>query len=281
VIEAATTRDLPAILALLERLHLPLAGVDEHLPTMLVAREGEQIVGTAALELYADAALLRSVAVEPERQGRQLGHQLTAAALQLATAHGANFVFLLTTTAERFFPRFGFEPITRDEVPRSVRASVEFQSACPASAIVMRKRLAATVTTVLFACVHNAGRSQMAAAWFNQLSDPMQARAIAAGTEPAPRVHPEVVTAMSEAGLDLSGASTSRLTTELAQRAQILITMGCGDRCPVVPGLTREDWPLEDPKDMPLARVREIRDEIRQRVETLLERKGWRQTTGR
>ena len=141
MIESATERDLPEIRALLERLHLPLDGVDEHLPTMLVAREGEQIVGTAALELYADGALLRSVAVDPGRQGRQLGHRLTDAALQLATARGADTVFLLTTTAERFFPKFGFERITRDDVPASVQASVEFQSACPASAIVMRKQL--------------------------------------------------------------------------------------------------------------------------------------------
>jgi amino-acid N-acetyltransferase len=141
MIDAATERDLPGIRALLERLHLPLDGVDEHLPTMLVAREGQEIVGTAALELYADGALLRSVAVEPHRQGRQLGHQLTDAALHLARARGASTVFLLTTTAERFFPRFGFEQIGRDEVPPSVRESVEFQSACPASAIVMRKQL--------------------------------------------------------------------------------------------------------------------------------------------
>jgi amino-acid N-acetyltransferase len=141
MIGPATERDLPAIRALLEQLHLPLAGVEEHLSTMLVAREGEQIVGTAALELYGDGALLRSVAVEPRRQGKQLGHQLTGAALRLATAHGADTVFLLTTTAERFFPRFGFEPIDREQVPPSVRESVEFRSACPASAIVMRRRL--------------------------------------------------------------------------------------------------------------------------------------------
>jgi len=141
MIESATKRDLPEIRGLLERLHLPLAGVDEHLPTMLVARNGKQIVGTAALELYADGALLRSVAVEPHLQGRQLGHQLTDAALQLASSRGVTTVFLLTTTAERFFPRFGFEPIGREQVPPSVRESVEFQSACPASAIVMRKQL--------------------------------------------------------------------------------------------------------------------------------------------
>jgi amino-acid N-acetyltransferase len=144
MIQPATERDLPGIYSLLERLHLPLAGVDEHLPTMLVAREGEQIVGTAALELYADGALLRSVAVEPLRQGSRLGHQLTDAALRLAAVHGATTVFLLTTTAERFFPRFGFERITRDEVPASVRRSVEFQSACPASAVVMRKQMSSS-----------------------------------------------------------------------------------------------------------------------------------------
>jgi arsenate reductase len=134
------------------------------------------------------------------------------------------------------------------------------------------------MSTVLFACVHNAGRSQMAASWFNLLSDPIKARAISAGTDPGPRVHPEVVTAMSEVGVDLSGVSTSKLTTELAQQAEMLITMGCGDQCPVVPGLKRDDWPLEDPKGKPIARVREIRDEIRRRVETLLEQEGWRQT---
>ena len=137
------------------------------------------------------------------------------------------------------------------------------------------------MTTVLFACVHNTGRSQMAAAWFNRLSDPTKARAISAGTDPGPRVHPDVVTAMNEVGLDLSGAPTSKLTTELAQRAQMLITMGCGDQCPVVPGVKRDDWPLEDPKDKSLDDVRRIRDEIRQRVEALLDREGWYPTTGR
>jgi arsenate reductase len=80
---------------------------------------------------------------------------------------------------------------------------------------------------------------------------------------------------MSEVGIDLSGAPTSKLTTAVAERAQMLITMGCGDQCPVVPGLRRDDWPLEDPKGKPIARVREIRDDIRQRVEHLLEREAW------
>jgi arsenate reductase len=132
------------------------------------------------------------------------------------------------------------------------------------------------MTTVLFACVHNAGRSQMAAAWFNQLTDPRKARAISAGTDPGPRVHPEVITAMREVGVDLVSAATAKLTPELAQQAQLLVTMGCGDECPYVPGAKRDDWPLEDPKGKPIERVREIRDEIRDRVQALIEHEGWR-----
>ena len=128
------------------------------------------------------------------------------------------------------------------------------------------------MTTVLFACVHNAGRSQMAAAWFNALADPAKARATSAGTHPGSHVHPSVVEAMREAGLDLTGAQPHRLTDQLASDAQWLITMGCGEECPVVPGVKREDWAIDDPAALPIARVREIRDEIRTRVEAFLER---------
>ena len=129
--------------------------------------------------------------------------------------------------------------------------------------------------TVLFACVHNAGRSQMAAAWFNRLSDPEQARAVSAGTAPGSRVHPEVVLAMREVGIELEHEQPRFLSDELAHTASLLITMGCGEACPAVPGLRREDWPLEDPKGKSVERVREIRDEVRARVSALLEREGW------
>jgi arsenate reductase len=124
---------------------------------------------------------------------------------------------------------------------------------------------------VIFACVHNAGRSQMAAAFFNQLADHAKAEAVSAGTEPGERVHPEVLTVMREAGIDLSGAKPQKLTHALASEAQLLITMGCGDKCPYVPGLQRDDWPLRDPKGLPLEEVRAIRDEIRARVQALLD----------
>ena len=131
------------------------------------------------------------------------------------------------------------------------------------------------MTTVLFACVHNACRSQMAAAFFNQLVDSARATAISAGTQPGPAVHPEVVAAMREAGIDLRGAQPTRLTDDVASRAQMLITMGCGDECPVLPGVSRADWPLDDPKGQPLVRVRQIRDEIRARVEQLIASNAW------
>jgi arsenate reductase len=111
--------------------------------------------------------------------------------------------------------------------------------------------------TVLFACVHNAGRSQMAAALFNRLADP------------------EVVAVMNEVGIDLSGATTTRLTPELAGTTSLLITMGCGDECPYVPGVIRDDWPLEDPKGKSIDTVRSIREEIRRRVERLIANERW------
>ena len=133
-----------------------------------------------------------------------------------------------------------------------------------------------TMHKVIFACVHNAGRSQMAAAFFNQLADRTKAEAISAGTEPGLRVHPEVLAVMQEVGIDLSNAKPQKLTQELAEDAALLITMGCGDKCPYVPGLRRDDWPLKDPKGQPLEEVRTIRDEIKNRVVELLrsERSG-------
>lgn len=114
----------------------------------------------------------------------------------------------------------------------------------------------------------------MAAALFNKLADPAKARAVSAGTAPGDRVHPEVVAVMQEEGIDLSRARPQKLTPELAAGVQLLITMGCGDECPYLPGVRRDDWPLEDPKDKPGERVRAIRDDIRARVAILVAQEG-------
>ena len=126
------------------------------------------------------------------------------------------------------------------------------------------------VKTYLFACVHNAGRSQMAAALFNIYADPRQCRGISAGTQPANHVHPEVVESMREIGIDLSSSKPQKLTPALAQTASVLVTMGCGDACPFVPGLKTIDWSLQDPRGQSAEAVRAIRDEIHERVKTLI-----------
>jgi arsenate reductase (thioredoxin) len=133
----------------------------------------------------------------------------------------------------------------------------------------------ASMDTVIFACVHNAGRSQMAAAWFNALADRTKARAVSAGTQPGDRVHPVVVDVMREAGVDVSGNRPQRLTADLAAGAALLVTMGCGDECPYVPGLQTDDWPLPDPKGRPIEEVRATRDAIRTRVAELVRARGW------
>lgn len=127
----------------------------------------------------------------------------------------------------------------------------------------------------MFACRHNAGRSQMAAALFNREADRARASAVSAGTTPAARVHPEVLAVMVEIGIDLAGVGPRLLTPDLAAGASLLVTMGCGEECPYLPGVDVEDWPLDDPKGQPIERVRAIRDEIQRRVSSLLRVRGW------
>jgi amino-acid N-acetyltransferase len=140
-IDRATGADAAALLALMERAHLPTDGLAAHLHAAFVARAGDRVVGSAALEIYADGGLLRSVAVDEEHRGTGLGNRLTAAVIDDAQRRALPALYLLTTTAEHFFPRFGFERIAREDVPASVQVSIEFRGACPASATVMRKRL--------------------------------------------------------------------------------------------------------------------------------------------
>ena len=121
---------------------------------------------------------------------------------------------------------------------------------------------------VLFVCLHNAGRSQMSQALFEQAADGRHT-ASSAGTTPGERVHPEVVDVMLELGIDLAGRTPQKLTTELAERADVVVTMGCGDECPYIPGVRYIDWDLQDPKGLPVDEVRAIRDDIAARVHAL------------
>jgi arsenate reductase (thioredoxin) len=125
------------------------------------------------------------------------------------------------------------------------------------------------MATVLFVCLHNAGRSQMSRALFERAAGGRH-EALSAGTTPGDRVHPQVVEAMAELGIDVSGNVPRSLTRELAERADVVVTMGCGDECPYIPGKRYLDWDLPDPKGRPLEEVRATRDEIAQRVEALV-----------
>jgi amino-acid N-acetyltransferase len=140
-IEPALEADRPAIEGLLSDSGLPLAGLEIALPSAVVARAGDSIVGCAAVEPYGSVGLLRSVCVAPDRRGTGLGHELVKAAEELAAACGIGELFLLTETAERWFPRLGYVPTTRDSVPAALTASPEFCGACPDNAAVLRKRL--------------------------------------------------------------------------------------------------------------------------------------------
>jgi arsenate reductase (thioredoxin) len=122
---------------------------------------------------------------------------------------------------------------------------------------------------VLFVCLHNAGRSQMSQALFERAAQGRH-EAASAGTTPAERVHPEVVQVMGELGIDLAGRAPAALDREMAERADVVVTMGCGDECPYIPGKRYVDWELQDPKGLPVAEVRAIRDEIARRVERLV-----------
>jgi len=138
----ATAEELGAVLELLRRGGLLLDGLADHFANAVVARKGKRVVGCAALEIYNNnAALLRSVAVDAVHQGSGLGHRLVEAAVRLALERRLENLYLLTTTAAEFFPRFGFEHISREQVSHDVRESAEFRSACPENAVVMRKRL--------------------------------------------------------------------------------------------------------------------------------------------
>jgi arsenate reductase (thioredoxin) len=125
------------------------------------------------------------------------------------------------------------------------------------------------VPTVLFLCVHNAGRSQMALGWFNHLAGAL-AIARSGGSEPADAVNPAAVQVMAEVGIDISGEQPKPWTSDIVEAADVVVTMGCGDTCPVFPGKRYEDWPLEDPAGQGVDAVRPIRDEIERRVRDLL-----------
>lgn len=278
VLRPAVDTDLDAIRMLLDRDGLPVEDLPSTLASgdfaFLVAEGGGRPVGVIGLQRYGDSALLRSLAVDEARRGAGLGERLLAAMENLAREHGIGRLVLLTRTAEPFFARRGWTVQPRDSVAPAMLASAEFHSLCPASATCMAKSLGSPVMTdhnrkrVLFVCVENSNRSQMAEA-FARIHGGDAVEPLSAGSKPSGRINPKAIRFMGELGYDLAGHASKSLD-EIDGDFDAVITMGCGDNCPWVPAKRREDWALPDPRDMDDDGYRAVRDEISARVRALL-----------
>lgn len=234
---------------------------------VLAARRCEAVEGCIALEFFGSQVLIRSLAVDDARRGTGIGRVLVQSALRRAISSGASEAFAVTTGAPGYLARFGFEAIDRAGLVGDILESSQLQGACPGDAIVLRRGLR---PVVLFMCVHNAGRSQMAGAMLlRRAGDRIEVRS--AGSEPAAEVNAAVIDAMRELGVDLSNEVPKKMTLEMAREADVVVTMGCGDACPVFPGKRYVDWDLADPAGLPVEAIRPIRDEISRRVDGLIE----------
>ncbi|HET8622736.1 MAG TPA: arsenic resistance N-acetyltransferase ArsN2 [Gemmatimonadales bacterium] len=244
----ATAADHSAVAGLLNRAGLPLAGVSADLAGFVVAERDGRIVGTAAVEVYGATGLLRSVAVEPEFRSGGLGRAVVERALEAAERAGVADVFLLTTTAERYFPRFGFTAVPRDDAPEALEASAEFRGACPASAVLMHRRLTHPYR-VLVLCTGNSARSQIAEALLARKGGD-RLHVASAGVRPAPRVHPLAVAVLREHGIEWSERSPTGIDAVTDRAWDVVITVcdHAREACPVLPGSPRSvHWSLSDP----------------------------------
>lgn len=251
VVRPAVARDLPAVEALLVASGLPTDGVAESLCTFIVAESGPRLVGVVGLEVCREHGLLRSTAVAPDFRDRGLGRVLVERIIAEAEARGIHALYLLTTTAERYFPSFGFVQTSRDAVPAAVRDSAEFKGACPASATVMCLELppARAPLSVLFLCTGNSARSQIAEAILSNRGGD-RFRVGSAGVHPAAEVNPFAVAALREFGIDWSGKHPKTVDSVMGEHWDLVITVcdRAKESCPILPGHpTYAHWGLDDP----------------------------------
>ena len=242
----AAPADHAGVAALLTASRLPLAGVPDDLTGFVVADDG-RIVGAAAVEIRGASGLLRSVAVDPAHQGRGLGAALVERALDRARVAGVRDVFLLTTTAEGYFPRHGFAVASRDSVPAALTESDEFRGACPESAVLMHRRL--TPLRVLVLCTGNSARSQLAEALL-QTRGRGRVAAASAGVRPAPRVHPLALAVLRGHGIEWMERIPRPLDAVMGERWDYVITVcdHAREACPALPGQPAAvHWGLSDP----------------------------------
>lgn len=244
----ATAADHAQVTALLDRSGLPLAGVPAGLERFVVAEGEGRIVGTAAVEAYGSVGLLRSVAVDAEHRSAGLGAALVERALGEARAAGVEDVFLLTTTAERYFPRHGFAVVSRDDVPAALQASAEFRGACPASATIMRQQLRRP-RRVLVLCTGNSARSQIAEALLLR-KGAGRFEVASAGARPAARVHPLALAVLRKHGVEWPERTPQGIDTVADRDWDFVITVcdHAREACPFLPGQPEKiHWGMSDP----------------------------------
>ena len=259
-IRAATTADVGAIKAMLTAATLPVVGVADHFADFMVAERSGRLVGAIGLEVYGDAALLRSAVTAPDVRGSGVGRALVDAIELRAAALGVRELILLTETAQDWFPRFGYERIARGAAPVAVTASTEFQGACPASAIAMRKRLPLPVNAlasprayrVLILCTGNSARSQIAEALLNH-KGAGRFHAESAGSRPAARVNPFAIDALARAGVPWHGHAPRGLDGLDREPWDFVITVcdNAKESCPILPGHPiSAHWGMPDPAEV-------------------------------
>lgn len=249
-LRSATPGDYGAVTALLETAGLPLSGVPRTLDRFVVAERGDSLVGVAGLEPYDSTGLLRSVAVAEQERGSGLGHALVERVLGNARAAGVRDVYLLTTTADRWFPRLGFRAVERAALPSALAGSEELRGACPASAVAMHRSLfAAGCARVLFVCTGNSARSQIAEALLN-VRGAGRFLAESAGARPAEQVHPLAVDVLRSAGIEWRGHAPRSIDEAAAREWDLVVTVcdHAREACLVLPGHpAMAHWSLPDP----------------------------------
>lgn len=259
LLRPARPQDLAGVTRLLSEADLPTAGLPSDLRCFIVADQVGRLIGAAGLEPYGRSGLLRSVIVASEARGTGLGAALVERVLSNSAAEGVIDVYLLTTTAEQYFLRHGFERIPRDIVPASVQSSVEFREACPATAAVMHRRLAPVDASrdasgmaplrVLFLCTGNSARSQIAEAILNRTGGG-RFHAASAGAKPAERVNPFAVEVLARYGLRWGGQPPRGLEGIDQEHWDFVITVcdRAREACPIFPGQpVVAHWGMADP----------------------------------
>jgi len=267
-IRAAHAEEFAAIHALLELAGLPTGDLTTSNIEWLVALNEGKLRGVVGLEAFGSAGLLRSLAVQPSARGCGIASALVAELELRSRERGVRQLLLLTQTAEKFFRDRGYTLADRAAAPADVRDSAEFCSLCPASTVCMTKQPEAA-KRVLFVCVENSNRSQMAEA-FAHLHGMGKVFAASAGSKPSGTINPKAMRFMGELGYDMC-EHRSKSLDEIRGDFDVVVGMGCGDSCPWIPAKRRVDWDLPDPKSMTDDAYREVRDEISRRVAQLLQ----------